>query len=108
MMHKYKSTSRLGKVFIWLSIILILAFSITYILEVRDALSMDPKSFNCLHDSMMKQICEDPYGSSVTWTVIKVFILGSPLILAWFVAGALLLMRTKPDKISQRTSKRGG
>jgi hypothetical protein len=32
---------------------------------------MNPNSFNCLHDSLMKQRCEDPYGSSVPWTIIN-------------------------------------
>lgn len=63
--HKYKSTSRLAKVFIWLSVILVLAFVTTY-------------------------------GSSITWTMIGVVILGWPLILAWFVVGAVLLLR--PDQ----------
>lgn len=93
MIHKYKSASRLGKSFIWLSIILLLVAAITYMFEVRDALGMDPNSFNCLHDSMMKQICEDPYGSSVAWTLIGMLTLGLPLVLAWLVVGVLLLAR---------------
>lgn len=104
MIHKYKSTSRLGKVFVWLSIALTLAFIITYILEVQGALNMDPNSFNCLHDSMMMQICEDPYGSSVPWTMIKMSILGWPLILAWLAVGVLLLIHPnqlgKTDKLT--------
>ena len=93
MVHKYKSASRLAKVFIWLSILLLVALILTYMLEVRDALNMDPNSFNCLHDSMMKQICEDPYGSSITWTIIGVIVLGWPLILTWLVVGVILLQR---------------
>lgn len=94
MIQKYKSASKLAKVFTWLSVLLPLALILTYMLEVRFALSMDPGSFNCLHDSMMRQICEDPYGSSITWALMKFGLFAHPFLIAWLAIGIVLLIRS--------------
>lgn len=85
--------TKLGKVFLWLSLLLIIAFAIMYGLQVKESLEMDPQSFNCLHDSMMKQFCNDPYGASFLWSVLSFLILGSPLLIAWTIVGTLVLMQ---------------
>ncbi len=102
MIHAYKSVSRLGKVFLWLSVILLLAFVIVYVMQVQSALSMDPSSYNCTSDSMVMRICHDPYGSSIGWTMIYLGYMGWPFFIAWLVIGATLLHRRK----SRITSKK--
>ena len=100
---KYKTLSRLGKAFVWLSIAVVTAVIAFYVVEVLRARAMDPNSYNCLHDSMMKQLCEDPYGSSVSWAIIEFVFLGWPLWIVWAVIGLVLLGRraTAPSSKSK-------
>lgn len=93
MLEKYRHTTRLGKVFIWLSIAIVLGIIGVYIQQVLSALAMDPNSYNCTSDSMMKQICHDPYGSSVGWTLILVCMIGWPILFIWAIIGVILIAR---------------
>lgn len=107
MIQKYKSASRLAKIFIWLSIFLTLGLAITYTLQLHYALNMNPNSFNCLHDSMMKQICEDPYGSSITWALIRFSFFACPFLIAWLGIGVTLLARSDSKLPSSRKKNNG-
>lgn len=93
MISKYKSTSRLGKIFIWLSIGIFIAAIALYVNEVIETLAMDPNSYYCMHDSMTKQRCEDPFGTSIGWAILLLVFVGWPVLLAWMVIGAVLLRR---------------
>jgi hypothetical protein len=95
MITKYKAASRLGKVFIWLSLGLACAGVALYAMQVSQALNMDPNSYNCVHDSMMKQICADPYGTSVFWAGLQLVFLAWPLLLAWMITGMVLISRRR-------------
>ncbi|HSX08294.1 MAG TPA: hypothetical protein VLG11_05360 [Candidatus Saccharimonadales bacterium] len=99
-MRKFQALTLLGKVFVVLTIAILGTLIALYVFQLKDALSMDPHSFNCLHDSMMSQICHDPYGSSVSWAVILLIVLGWPVLAVWAVLGVVLLVRRK------RSSKR--
>ncbi len=101
MIQKYKSASKLTKIFLWLSVFLLTILVLMYTFEVRHALAMDPNSFNCLNDSMMKQICDDPYRSSITWTFIKFGFFAHPLLIAWIVIGILLLIRLNSGDLNR-------
>lgn len=92
-MRHQNSITKLGKAFLWLSLLLIITFAVIYGLQVKESLEMDPQSFNCIHDSMMKQFCSDPYGASFLWSVLGFLILGSPLLIAWIIIGTLVLIR---------------
>lgn len=98
MLAKYRSLDRVGKIFAWLSLLLVGILPFTYLMNLIMALGMDPNSYNCLHDSMMSQICRDPYGSSLGWSLIYLVFYGWPLLLAWLLIGALLLVRTAMRK----------
>jgi hypothetical protein len=101
MFKKYYSLSTRVKVFVWLTVTLIIFIPAVYLLNVAGALQMDPNSYNCTTDSMMKQICQDPWGSSVAWTYIYVAFFGWPLMLAWLSSGIFVLIRRvkmKPKK----------
>jgi uncharacterized membrane protein YkgB len=91
--HKFRSYSRLGKVFFCLSIVIVLLILATYIWHVVEALHMDPHSYNCVVDSMMKDICQHPYSSSVSWTIIYLIFMGWPLTFPWIIIGLLLVRR---------------
>lgn len=93
MLHKFKSYSRLGKVFFCLSIANILLILAIYIWNVLQALHMDPHSYNCVIDSMTKDICEHPYSSSVSWTIIYLVFMGWPLTFPWLIVGLILAGR---------------
>jgi hypothetical protein len=93
MISKYKSASQLGKVFFWLSVGIIFASIALYIREVAEAMAMDPNSYNCLHDSMMKQVCADPFGTSVVWSILSLVFLGWPILLVWVIIGIVLIAR---------------
>ena len=89
----------------WLSIAVSAVVVAFYVMEVLEALAMDPNSYNCLHDSMMKQICEDPYGSSVGWAMIKFVFIGWPLLIVWAVIGLMLLGRRATKGKSLQSGK---
>lgn len=93
MFSKYKAASRLGKVFVWLSIGIFIAVVALYIYEVREALAMDPDSYNCLHDSMMKPMCKDPFGTAAFWTALEIVFFAWPILLAWTLIGVILMRR---------------
>lgn len=88
----YRSASTLGRIFILLTLFLVVAFAVIYVKELRDNLALDPRSAQCMYDSMMKQICDDPFGSSITWSVFGLVIYCGPLMLAWLVVGVALLI----------------
>jgi hypothetical protein len=88
----------------WYSAFLVIAVICIYAMNVLSALSMDPTSYNCTSDSMMKQICADPYGSSVIWTIIFVTLLGFPFAIIWQIIGIILLTRRLSRK-SRATKK---
>ena len=91
MFHKIRSPSRLAKVFLVLSAVLAGMYSVVYVMNVSEALGMDPTSYNCTNDGMMMQICADPYGSSIIWSFIDVVSVGWPVLIAWLIAGSMLL-----------------
>lgn len=103
-MQRYRQASTLGKIFVWLSVLIVIVYIVIYIQEVREALAMDPMSYECLHDSMMKQICADPYGSSVTWGIVSLVFYCWPLIMAWLVMGVMLLIRRGQRKKQKATT----
>lgn len=88
-----------GLLFVGLSLLLLSAFVVIYTHEVREALAMDPTSYNC-SDSMMKQFCEDPYGASLVWSVLSLFVMAWPLLFAWAAAGIWLLIHRKSRQIT--------
>jgi hypothetical protein len=90
---KYRALSRLGKVFLWLSVAIALIILIIYSMEVVQALRMDPLSYNCISDSMMKQICHHPYSSSISWTLIYLIFFGWPITFPWIIIGLVLAKR---------------
>ncbi len=92
-MHRYDSLSKLGKVFLWLTLFLVVAFGIIYTLEVKESLAMDPLSYNCTGDSMMKQFCDHPYSSSFFWSILGFGIYCGPIIISWLVVGSILVFR---------------
>ena len=98
--------STLGKTFLWLTIPIVAIFIYLFMDQLNYALSMDPNSFNCKYDSMMKQFCEDPYGSSISWTLILMFMSPAwPILLAWVVIGIVLLNRFVKRKRNSKTDR---
>lgn len=93
-MRRYKSASKLGKVFLGLSLCLVIAFVYTYFREVKQALHMNPASYNCTSDGMMKQLCHHPYSASILWSVLDFGLLFWPLIVIWAIIGTVSLRRT--------------
>lgn len=91
MFDKYKSFSRLGKVFVWFSLVLALAIAVVYANYVHEAFNTSP--VQCANDSMMSDVCDHPYGSSIGWTVIVIVMTGWPLLLAWGAIGIVLMRR---------------
>lgn len=73
MPSKHTSLHLFTKIFIGYTVAIILAVLAIYVTNVEGALSMDPNSYNCLHDSMMRRQCEDPFGSSIGWTMAYVW-----------------------------------
>jgi hypothetical protein len=99
--------SKLGKIFLWLTIPIIGVFILIYMSQLSQALSMDPNSFNCKYDSMMKQVCQDPYGSSISWTLVLMFMSPVwPIPLAWVVIGIVLLSRFIKRKSSSKANRK--
>ncbi len=92
-MHRYDSLSILGKAFLWLTLFLVVAFGIIYTQQVKEAFAMDPLSYECTRDSMMKQVCSDPYGSSFFWGILSLGIYCGPVVIAWLVVGGVILFR---------------
>jgi hypothetical protein len=90
MVKKYRSTSRLGKVFAWLSGLIVVALVVVFAVMLRYTTHMDPHSFNCTSDSMMMQMCHHPISSAIEWSIVMVGIIGSPLLLAWLIVGMRL------------------
>jgi len=88
--QKFRSYSRLGKVFFGLSAAIVLLVLAIYLWNVLQALHMDPHSYNCVNDSMMKYICHHPYSSSISWTIAYVVLFGWPLTFPWIIIGLLL------------------
>lgn len=92
MPDKY-SQHTLKNSFIALSILIVVLSLVIYAKEVSAALAMDPNSYNCTSDSMMKQICQDPYGSSLSWTLLYLTLFAWPLLFAWAMLGIMLLRK---------------
>lgn len=93
MINRYKSASRLGKVFVWLSVGMPIAILAVYTVYVASALALDPNSHQCTNDSMMEQTCRDPFGSSIEWTILAVSLFGWPVLAVWVTIGILLVVR---------------
>ena len=79
------------KIFIGITLLLVLAFILLYFFNLFPALTMDKNSYECIEDSMMKIICNDPYGSSVTWALIMLTVIGWPVLIAWLVSGVAVV-----------------
>lgn len=109
MKNKLQSSSKLSKAFTVTSALLILMPIFFYVFNVVGALSMDKSSYNCTSDSMMMQLCHDPLGSSVGWTILYMVIFGLPLFVAWVILGAfILLKRTNVLEQNMSTSTTDG
>jgi hypothetical protein len=92
-MDWFSGLSKLTKTFILLSAALIIGFLHVYTGEVRSAQAMDPHSYNCTSDSMMKQLCEHPFSASLPWSLAGLVIFGWPAIIAWLAIGITLVAR---------------
>lgn len=104
-MRRFMPATTLGRVFAAISVFLIIALIATYVHTVREALSMDPASYECTDDSMMRQICEDPYGTSVFWSIIFFGLYCWPGIIAWIVSGLVLLNRRRKSAHNTHSAK---
>lgn len=87
------SLGRLPALFILLSVAVVLMFLGFYAFNVMRALDMDPNSYNCTEDGMMMQLCHNPYGASLLWSLLYAVFFGWPLLLAWLITGLALLLR---------------
>ena len=105
MMQKLQNARPIVKLFIAMTLILIAAFTFSYINEVSGALNMDPSSYNCTDDSMMRQLCRHPYTASITWAILATAVYCWPIAIAWFITGIILIMRW-PTKRLENKSKR--
>jgi uncharacterized membrane protein YczE len=89
MFKKYKLMPNHKKNFALLTALVIAVTVGLYIFNVSAALSMDKNSYNCTGDSMMSNICMNPFGSSITWTLLNLAIYCWPLLLAWLISGVV-------------------
>ncbi|MEO5691188.1 MAG: hypothetical protein ABIQ64_03310 [Candidatus Saccharimonadales bacterium] len=92
---KWLSLSKLGKFFVLYTALIVIVVGLVYAFFTVSALRMDPSSFECTSDSMMKQICADPFGSSIIWTIMLVLMFGWPILIIWIVTAVLLRRRHK-------------
>lgn len=100
MSKKYKTLKIREKIFVWLSVLIPSLMIGVYLLNVTSALSMDKTSYNCTGDSMMMQICHDPFGSSIAWTVVYALFFGWPLLLAWLSVGLFIFVPKLRKKVT--------
>ncbi len=85
--------SKLGKFFVLYTAIIVAIIGLLYAMNVISALSMDPDSYNCTSDSMMKQVCAYPFESSIMWTGVFVTVFGWPFLILWIIIAITLLIR---------------
>ena len=62
------------------------------------ALLMDPDSYNCTSDAMMRQFCEDPLGSSFWWTLLAASLFGLPFFGVWIALGLVLIAKSEATR----------
>jgi hypothetical protein len=92
-------------IFIALSLLMTLTFVYFYYHEVRDALAMDPVSYNCREDSMMMQLCKHPYTATIFWGILKLLAQAGLLVLAWI--GSLLYLLVVRNRTKTQVSSEG-
>lgn len=85
--------SKLSLAFGILTVTLLIAYFVIYVSEVHEALGLDPHSYACTQDSIMQQVCANPYGSTLLWSVFEVGILYWPLVVTWVIIGLVVLIR---------------
>ncbi len=90
-MERYKRSTKLGKTFILLSLLLIIFLIATYSWFVYSAFHEDPRG--CMYDSWIRQACEHPFSNSVGWSIIYFIFVGWVLYIPWLVAGSLILIK---------------
>jgi hypothetical protein len=96
MLKRYQLLPKISKAFIWVTIIMICSFLVVYLSFVISALGMNQNSYECLKDSMMKIVCNNPYGSSIFWAQAVIFAsFGWPLVIIWPVLGLLTILKAK-------------
>lgn len=93
MINKYRSLDKLHKAFMVVSFVLVLLPILLYVVNVVGALSMDKSSYNCTSDSMMMQICHDPFGSSIAWSILGSVVIGFPVVIVWLLLGVAVLAK---------------
>ncbi len=98
MKQRFKSLNKLSKSFVISSLILGLLYVIVFFKNVFEALAMDKTSYNCTEDSMMMQVCHDPFGSSLSWSVLETIAVGFPLVMIWLILGLIVFVRARIDK----------
>lgn len=108
MYKKFRALALHQKIFIGLTSLLFVALILLYSANLHSALMMDKDSYNCTQDSMMKIICDDPYGSSVTWTLITLVVIGWPLVAAWLISGLVILLRLAQIRFISSRNKNNG
>ncbi len=92
-MRRYHSLSDFGKAYVWLTLFLVAIFCIFYSVQVKEALAMNPLSYECTRDNMMKHVCSDPYSSSFFWSLLDLGTYFWPLVIAWNAVGLIIFVR---------------
>jgi hypothetical protein len=64
-----------------------------YLINVTEALAMAKASYNCTMDSMMMQLCHNPFGGSVPWAILQSVVIGFPFIILWLLLGLSILIK---------------
>lgn len=90
--------SKLGKFFVWYSLVLFGLLLAYFAMNFLDALMMDPSSYNCTSDAMMRQFCEDPFFTSLAWTLLAANLFGLPFFAAWVAIGIMLIAKNESAK----------
>jgi disulfide bond formation protein DsbB len=97
-MYRLQNTKFLVTLFIVLTLILIVVFAFLYGKELSYALNMDPHSYECIYDNMMKQLCHRPYTASISWDVLGLAAYCWPVIIVWLIIGIILIVKLRKHR----------
>lgn len=89
--NRFSTLGKLTKLFVILSLFIILSTTLIFTANLTSSLTMDKSSYDCTTDSMMMQFCHYPVSSSIFWTLLTVFVVGAPVLIAWLVLGVLIV-----------------
>lgn len=91
-MEFYERATKLGKIFMWLSLLGAFVFVGLFTWYVISALTTDPNSPGCLYDSLIAQTCQHPISSSFGWAILGFVFLAWPVYIPWLVVGSLVFI----------------